>query len=204
MASVAVTTAHAPPAAGRCFDISVSICGPNEIRLKDNCPNANPEIRQKYVTVEPGPEETHWTFPELLDIACFLHDAPEFKNNNAFAKDANLVVNLGWTLVHKHTSREAVVTAMLALMKRWFQACQEDSECIPPPSRSLLQDPQQRKILGAMKALELRLMRAETDAAEKRQTALTCANQPLTVTVDPFQQKLLDHRNQLSQQRISA
>ena len=138
------------------FDYTVSICGRDEIRLVDNCKN---EVRQKIVAAVAGLDDiaTHWTYDELQDIGCFLHDAPEFKTQQ-FEKHKHLIVNLGYVLTHEH-DRHSLVKAMLFLMNAWFEVCTNDQDCIAPPSRAALGDKQQLKILSAIDGLAAALER---------------------------------------------
>jgi len=151
------------------FDYTVSICAPNEVRLTDNCKK---EIRQKIVSADalPSQTESHWTYEELQDIACFMHDAPEFKSQR-FHAYAHLIVNLGYVLTHSH-SRQSLVDAMLLLMGAWYNMCRNDKDCIAPPSRASLGDPQQLKILAAINALETSLEREKVERARLLKDAL--------------------------------
>jgi hypothetical protein len=144
------------------FDYTVQICGLNELRVTDNCKK---EVRQKLVaaTASPNQLDSHWTYHELQDIACFLHDAPEFKTQE-FHTHAHLIVNLGVVLTHSHT-RESLVHAMLLLMRPWYEACRNDRNCIAPPSRASLGDPNQLKILAVINALETSLEREKVARA---------------------------------------
>ena len=155
------------------FDYTVSICGRDEVRVVDNCKG---EVRQKIVAAVAGPDETatHWTYSELQDIACFLHDASEFKTQQ-FEKHQHLIVNLGYVLTHKH-DRQSLVEAMLFLMKAWYELCSNDRDCIAPPSRAALGDKQQLKVLAAIDGLTTALDReryARIQLKEAQQLPLT-------------------------------
>ncbi len=167
------------------FDITVSICGKDEIRVVDNCKGG--EVRQKVVSAVASPDQTatHWKYDELQDIACFLHDAPEFKTQQ-FQPYRHLILNLGYVLTHDHT-RQSLADAMLVLMNAWFELCRNDRECIAPPSRATLGDKQQLKILAAISALETQLERERHNSTQKQQILLA-GQQPL----DAKQQELLD------------
>lgn len=143
------------------LDLQVSICTETELRLVDRCKK---ETRQKIVAYEDGPQETHWNMNQLLDIACILHDAPEFKTDT-FRKHAHLILNLGWVLTH-NPDRQKLVHALLMLMRRWLILCEQDPSCIPPPSLATLNDPQQQKVLAHMDALKRALVRERTEVAK--------------------------------------
>jgi len=177
---------------GRCDNLLVTICAGDQLRITDNCQDP-PLVRQKIVSVDPGPAETHWSFDQLLDIGCFLHDAPEFKTET-FRKHAGLVTYLGWVLYHNYANRVDVAGAILALMHVWEKMCQDDTGCIVPPSLESMQDPQQQKVLAKIDQLKNALKREKTEKAEIAQQN----TRPLTA----LEQALLENQQQAQNLRI--
>jgi len=144
-------------------DWTLSICGPNEIRITDLCSG---EVRQKYVALTSESDEAYWTYEELLDIGALLHDAPEFKTQQ-FIEHKHLILHLGSVLVER-PPRDKLVPAMLFLMHAWYNTCLQDRQCIPPPSRANLKDKQQRKVYAAIDELKFALQQAKyTNAVDK-------------------------------------
>lgn len=125
-------------------DVRISIVSRNELRVQDVCKGT---WAQKYVTVEGGSPDTHFTMSELKDLGAMLHDAPEFKTIKD-ASQAQLIINLGLVLIRDEgeLTRADLVRAMLDLMKSWYSVCERDSNCIFPPTLDQLNDPNQKKI----------------------------------------------------------
>lgn len=163
MTSSSTTTATTPTCEP---DLTLSICGPNELRVSDACTH---EVRQKYVDAVGGSLDTHWTFDELKNLGAMLHEAPEFKTQK-FMEYKNLMTNLGITLAHPTTmTRASLVQAMLPLMKQWFDLCNNDDQCVPPPSRATLANESQRKVIQTIDRLKRALIQEKLDNVRLQQ-----------------------------------
>jgi len=176
---------------GACDKFLVTICAADQLRVTNNC-TSTPEVRQKTVSIQLGPEETHWTLQQLVDIGCFLHDADGFRTER-FRKHAGLITYLGWTLWHRSGDRQAVAKAILALMHVWVTICQDDANCIVPPSTTQMQDPHSQKVMNLYEKLQFALLQAETDKA---------LAQSGTGVLTPLQRDLIDWQKQSLTQRV--
>jgi hypothetical protein len=173
--------------------LQISICTETELRV--TCGNPA-EIRQKIVSAQDGPADRFWTFSQLEDIACFLHDAREFRSEK-FSRYHALIMYLGWNIAH-NANREQLVSALHLLMRAWLRLCQEDAMCIPPPSLAVLENPQQRKILGTIEALKRELVRTSAENAFLSQQVTG----PIEQT--DLQRALIKFREDSELQRVNA
>lgn len=161
----AQTAPKKPPRPNTCkpgeIDVSISIVGPNELLVRDHCTDT---WAQKYVTVEGGVPEEHFTFMELKDIGAMLHDSPEFKTDK-FKNQPGLITSLGRVLVQRDMKRADLVTAIHAIMREWYEVCKSDAHCILPQSIVALQDPNQRKLNDRIQELQNALSWTITERA---------------------------------------
>jgi len=90
---------------------------------------------------EPQTFDEFWT----RELAAFLGDVSYLQ-----AKFPKEVEMLRFTLYHDRVTppHKKVAQALLDLMGKWMQSCNDDNHCIAPPSTSMLADPEFRKIMA--------------------------------------------------------
>lgn len=175
----------------------LSVCAKNELRV--SCSESG-EARQKIVSATEGPADRYFNYDELCNLACMLHDVPEFRSD-AFRAHRGLIENLGRTIVFRR-DRPSLVAAMLLLMDAWVNVCEKDAFCILPPNLATLHDPQQQKVLGLIERLKVGTLNNSTEIAELRKTNGNLSGQPYAPTT--LQEQLLQTRDDLLVQRVNA
>ena len=103
-------------------------------------------IRQKKITYEDGPLQTHFTYEEILELASIIVHCKHLRTRYEHELDL-----IAWCIASQNVDppRIVIVTAIRILLARWMKECLDTESCIPSPSIDLLNDAAVRKILIA-------------------------------------------------------
>jgi len=119
---------------------SIDITAEDEFRFK-----TDDIVTQKRISDKEGPEEEVYNPFWTREIASFLCQQPYLHT-----KWPEEMAFLQWTLFHKETvpSHSSVVRALRLLMRQWMFACSQDTNCLAPPSRKMMEDEEFKKIFN--------------------------------------------------------
>jgi hypothetical protein len=132
--------------------IQLSIVSDHELRLSiPDEMSENPQIHQKYVSATPGPKDTTFDHAGLLEVASYMHASSGLQ-----LKFPDEIEALGWIMYqcNEDPPRRELALVMLAIMTLWMTECADSDECLAPPSREFLRDPEARKILRSILAMK--------------------------------------------------
>jgi hypothetical protein len=128
-------------------DFDLWVVSSNELRMRDG-----KRVAQKQLSYDPTASSArYWSPTALLDIAALLcYDKAVQK------RYPRHIEHLAWVLAARPgtPSHAEVVESMLNFMEKFTIDCRSSDECLPPPSREMLNNKDVKKVVDRFQALK--------------------------------------------------